>query len=175
MNWETYQNAYINAAPQLQELLNSGSVPDCVKASLARREASSLRKATIVEISAYVIGIQTIDETVEKMTKLGIPDALQFLAEVQTCINGHDTKIQQTPVVPSPSEILQSEIKAAEHDLESIKGLRTMAHDMKEAKVHPITPHTTNETTHHSSQDDLLQKPPTVPASEPTTTWGSDR
>lgn len=78
-------------------------------------------------------------------------------------------------VAPPANQNLAAEISATEHDLESIRGIRTMAHDMKEAKVHPITPHATHEVVHQSSQADILKIPTTPLASNPSTTWGSDR
>jgi hypothetical protein len=63
-----------------------------------------------------------------------------------------------TVAIPkSLTQQLQADISATEHDLESLKGIRTMAHDMKEAKVHPITYPNSPEITHQSSQADILQ------------------
>lgn len=70
---------------------------------------------------------------------------------------------------------LESEIATTEHDLAALQNVRTMAHDMKEAKTHPITPHTTNETTHQSSQADLLRQIETLAAPSNVPRWDTEK
>lgn len=172
MNWETYQSAYQNATPELRELLDSEKIPVCVKNSLENRKLLALRKVSVVEVSAYIIGIQTIDETVKNLTQAGIPDALQFLAEVQTCI-------KQPPAspatVPRPiQQNLTSEISATEHDLASLQTVRTMSHDMELAQGHPVMQAPVTETTYTSNQADILRPAPAAPVVTETPRWDTE-
>lgn len=174
-NWELFYAAYQATSPEVRLLVDSEKIAVCVEAALARRNMPQLQTKATTQISYQVVGAQTIDKTVESLSNLGLPDALQFLAEVQTCVKGHDTKAEQAPVIPSPSETLQSEISAAEHDLETIKGIRTMAHDMQEAKIHPIQPIAMPEITHQSSQADILKPATPAPTQSTAPRWDTER
>ena len=80
--------------------------------------------------------------------------------------------------IPSPAVTsrpnLAAEISATEHDLESIHSIRTMAHDMQEAKVHPVTHPTTPEKTYQSSQADLLEQIETMAKPSTAPRWDTE-
>lgn len=175
MDWETYQTAYQNATPQLRELLDSELIPNYVRSALESRGLITLRKSATVQISGYVLGVQTIDETIKNLTQLGVPGALQFLAEIQAGIDSKTLPTQQPVSAPFIKADLETEIFATERDIQSLQGVRTMAQDMKEAKVHPITPHTTTETTHQSSQADLLRQIESLATPSSVPRWDTEK
>lgn len=72
---------------------------------------------------------------------------------------------QETAVAPS----LTLEIAETERAFEELHHIRTMAHDMNEARVHPITPQMMPEVTHRSSQDDILSNPQATLKTNPST------
>lgn len=77
------------------------------------------------------------------------------------------------PAINSTSG-LAAEISATEHDLESLHNLRTMAHDMQEAKIHPVMHVPTTETTYQSSQADILRPAAPVPVVNETPRWDTE-
>jgi hypothetical protein len=167
--WELFHAAYQSTSPEVRLLIDSEKIAVCVEAALARRNMPQLQTKATTQVSYQVVGAQTIDTTVASLTALGLTDALQFFAEVQAAIN-------QTNVPPStaPAHSLAAEISATEHDLESLQGIRTMAHDMKEAKTHPITHQPTPETTYQSSQEDILRKTPPVANTGQVARWDTE-
>ena len=66
------------------------------------------------------------------------------------------------------------EIAEAENALRSIEGIRTMAHDMQEAKVHPIQPAPIVETTYQSNQADILRPVAPAPVVNETPRWDTE-
>ena len=152
MDWEIFQTAYLKASPEKKALVDSDRMSHCVQTSLQNRNGFQLNRETLVELSYHVLEAQSIDTTISNLKKMGIIDGLQFIVEVQNCLSAQAT----TPLPVVLPQSLAAEISAAEHDLESIKGIRTMAHDMKEAKSHPVLYPSAKEVFHQSNQSDIL-------------------
>jgi hypothetical protein len=151
-NWELFQTAYQNASQELCDLVDSEKIPTCVEVSLGRRNGIHLQSAVTAQMSYQLIGAQTIDATVAALLKLGISDGLQFIVEVQNCLQ----QPQSTPSGPLASEISQTE-----KSLESLQTVRTMPHDM--ATIKPGS-----DVVYQSSQADILRTPtPAAPATAP--------
>ena len=166
MNWENYQNAYQKASTEMQELLDSEKIPLCVKNSLEKRELLLLRKKAAAETAAYTVGSQTIDETIRNLTQIGITDALQFIAEIQTCTTQSTVA---SPTTRQPDIHLQAEISNAEKELASLQTVRTMSHDM--AAIKPGS-----DVVYQSSQADILatQPPAATPLPPQPPRWETD-
>lgn len=171
MNWETYQKAYQATSPTIRELVDSEQIPLCSKNALEKRNLLLLRKKVAAEIASNTVGAQTIDETLENLIKLGVPDALQFFAEVQTCITRPAPKTTQTL---TPMD-MTAEISATEHDLAALHAVRTMAHDMEEVKAHPVVTPPAPEPVHQSSQADLLRQIETMASPNNTPRWDTEK
>lgn len=172
-NWELFQTAYQNASPEVRELLDSDKVPTAVSTILAKRGLSQLQSAVLVQMSLYLLKAQGLDATNNALLQIGIVDSLQFIVEFQNNLNVV-TPSAQPPVQVKDSENLQADIIAAEHDLESIHSIRTMAHDMQEAKSHPVTHPTTPEKTYQSSQADLLKQIETMAKPSTAPRWDTE-
>lgn len=162
MNWDTYQAAYQAADTATKALVDGETIPECVRATIERRSLNTEHQRLLVRLTTHRVLNAISDQ--ELHTALGaanIPQATTLAQELLQCALG-TSATPQTSIPPASvgattwepkSEVsaLDSEIAEAEHALQSIPKIRTMAQDMRGAPAEPPTHQA-------SSQDDLLRR-----------------
>lgn len=160
IDWDTYQAAYQAADQKTKDTLHSSLIPECVADAVQKYELDSAHKKTLVGLfSEKVLGIVTDSALIEQMRAAGIPSATVICNDISQCLNTKKPSVLDTSLAaedasaatPNPgatqvtNNSLASDIAETEAALNAIPRIRTMGQDAE-------------ETTHTSSQSDLLDK-----------------
>jgi hypothetical protein len=105
---------------------------------------------------------------VQGVQKIGLEADIKMFLYPLTDASDLPTKATRNTSV-SPEEIAETEKEIA-----SLQTVRTMPHDMEVAQGHPVMRAPATETTYQSSQADILQPTPTVPAPPETPRWDTE-
>lgn len=147
IDWKIFEQACDNAPQDKKELMNSTAIHDAAKRILGEKMNKENTTDIILVISYHVLGLNSIEKTLEELSSLNIPDVYNFLKSVLKDISNATPQTHHD----IPQESLSNEIAQAEHELASVQGLRTMATDMQ---AH--TPAATGEVVYRSAQADIL-------------------
>ncbi len=163
-NWDKFLSAYQTASDEQKSFIDSPAIADCVKKLVDSDLIKPVhQQLLIVAISHYVLKSTSENEIVKILEANGVTNTLSILAKVVVCLESQNLS-KGTNV---GAAVLDSEIKAAEHDLASLQAVRTMTGDMR------ALGHADDIPVYRSLQDDILT--PTPQADTPTTPrWESE-
>jgi hypothetical protein len=150
MNWETYNKAYIAAPDVVKQVIDNNIIPIYFKQLKLEHSEVANNYVELVSVSTdYVLSILDSKNLVIELSKIGIGSDLSSLI-----ISKLTSLKPNNAVIPATKEDLTSEIAEAEHALEKLSSVRTMATDMAAAQ---------GETVHISNQDNVLAQKSAAP------------
>jgi hypothetical protein len=179
-NWETFQAAYQSTSPEVKAFIDSEEIGIFIEALIqSGKVPMTLKPKMLILISDYCLGIKNSNELGSTIVQLGIPFELshQLYSYIITFLVQRGVTIGPTMVTPAPPEIqnpLSSEIYTVEQEIVALNMVRTMAHDMDEAKGHPVIKTPASEVVYQSSQEDILQPAAPAPVVNETPRWDTE-
>jgi hypothetical protein len=167
-DWETFQAAYQNASAEDKAVIDSDTIPVCVREVIESKKLDVSHYANLVKLSSLFILKAIPEQTlIDEVEKLGISESEILFYSLQTCLE--ENKAAKN--IPSDeadeadeAKDLTSDIAEAEAFINNLSSVRTMAKDMQESKA-------ISETTHSSTQEAILSKKVSNPSQ--VNRWGS--
>jgi hypothetical protein len=166
-SWEQYQTAYQASSEEVQSLLNSTVIPDCVEKAVTQNKMAEKKREVTNLIVDFYLDILTEQAVIEKCSKSGIPEADTFFQRIQKCISSPTERIDATELKFETTEEETEKKTKGQVNMESktlVAPLHTMATDIE--KIHGYgalaqqeTATESNEPVHTSSQDSVLARP----------------
>ncbi|MFT7644550.1 MAG: hypothetical protein ACI9BF_000199 [Candidatus Paceibacteria bacterium] len=164
-DWETFQAAYQNASAEDMAVVDSDTIPVCVREVIESKKLDVSHYANLVKLSSLFILKAIPEQTlIDEVEKLGISGSKILFYSLQICLEENKTAKNIPSGEADEAEDLTSDIAEAEAIINNLSSVRTMAKDMQESKA-------ISDTTHSSTQEAILSKKVSAPSQ--TNHWES--
>lgn len=159
LSWEKFQAAYLQAAPEIKEIIDNNRIPEAIEPIAQDLVLSSEQQKNIIAIFTYyflsIVREADCLEELSRATDLNIttvgeqifkPLKRTFMKEQQP------VAMSAVPAAPTATSQLSEEIKEVETMVRVVSPIRTMTTDSQ------VGYHSTEEKVHQSDQSHLFQK-----------------
>lgn len=190
-DWEKFQTAYKNASPHIKKLVDSTTIPSCVKKEMTDNGIDSKHQKILVKIfTDYVLGMTEKTLVSNALASLGISNSNHVFTRVEQNIHSAQEYIDSAldfenagSVIIHSQNTLTADIAETEAILAGAPHVRTMArdmHDLKSQADHLEPSHVSSQA--HTLEASMPPKPP-IPIPQPAVSaritnpnarWGSE-